>query len=175
MHITKENLIATRYIDIEQTMIDIIIKDNKGNQQSIAVSADPNNETFQSLLQVKTLAQLQESHDNFVDSNVVRNRKMDAWYNVYNFTSEQLDFIANADETTLANFNRYANDNNLSWDNILKNNVEESEVFKLKLIMFEDPDIERSKKPAQKTKLRKATNVIEAFYYYGLIKGVGKK
>ena len=182
MIITKENLIATRYIDPDQTMIDILIRDGQGNQQSIAVNADSDNETFQSLLEVKNLAQLQESHDNFVDQEAERNRRMDAWYNVHKFTSEQLDFIATADETTLERL-KYSNNvdipdvfsnPSIDWGNILKNDIEEDQLFKLKLLMFEDPDVERSKKTAQKTKLRKATTVVEAFYYYGLIKGVGK-
>jgi len=178
MNITKENLIATRYIDPDQTMIDIIIKDDQGNQQSIAVNADPNNETFQSLLEVKNLAQLQESHDNFVDQESERNRRMDAWYMVHKFTPEQLDFIASADEVSLANIDigsYIKEDTSLPWKRILENTIEEDQLFKLKLLMFEDDAIKNSKKSKQKSNLRRATTVAEIFYYYALIKGIGGK
>ena len=182
MIITKENLIATRYIDNEQTLIEIKFNDYQREQHTIAINADPENETFQSLLQVKSLAQLQESSDNVMRQEIVQNRIMDAWYNVHKFTPEQLDFIANADETTLERLQHSTDDSithafrelEVNWESILKNDIAEDQLFRLKLTLFEDPDIERSKKTAQKTKLRKATNVIETFYYYGLIKGVGK-
>lgn len=174
MEITKETLYGTRYIDPDRTLVGVAIQDSKSKEVTEhVITTDPNNQNYKLLLELRTVEQLDESHNNWTDAQAAEDLKMAAWTNAYNFTPDQLKQIATGqasqqvEETT--------KEGSFTWQEMLDGEVPEESVFKLKLAMFEDEDVQSSKKTTQKTNLRKATTVAEAFYYFGLIKGVNGK
>ena len=115
----------------------------------------------------KTVEQLQESHNNWVDAQELEDTRMRAWLEGYRFTPDQLKTIASGQmpehlEPTESGF---------TWTQLIDDEIEEDELFKLKLALFEKEGVQKSKKAKQKANLRKAETVAEAFYHYASIVG----
>ena len=174
MEITKETLYGTRYIDPERTLIGVMLQDPETKEiTEHVISTDPNLASYKTLLDLRTVEQLDESHNNWIDAQSAEDLRMKAWLNAYNFTPDQLKQIASGEMSQQVEY--YSKEGTFTWEEMINGEVPEENVFKLKLAMFEDDDVQNSKKTTQKSNLRKATTVTEAFYYYGLIKGVNGK
>ena len=171
--ITMENLIGTRYIGPERDLICVTLKvPNEDRSENVVINTNPDNPDYKQLLDIRTIEQLEDSHNNWFDNQVSEDRKMRAWLQSYKFTPTQLDQIASGEmpqpiiEDTSAGF---------TWSQLINNDVTEDELFKLKLNLFEQEAVQNSKKSKQKASLRKATSVAEAFYHYASIAGVNGK
>ena len=170
--ITKEKLYGTRYIDPDHTLIGVTLQDPESKELTeIVVAADPNKPEYQKLLSMRTIEQLEQSHSAWVDASKIEEDRILAWQNAYNFTPDQLRQIAKGEMPQASE----EPSKGFTWERMLENDIPEDELFKLKLAMFEDDVVQSSKKTTQKQNLRKSVTVAEAFYYYGLIKGVNGK
>ena len=173
MDITNETLYGTRYVDASKTLIAVELEDPITKEHSVMmVGTQPDNPSYKQLLDIRTIEQLEDSHNNWVDQQSLEDTRMRAWLEGYRFTPDQLRTIASGqmpvdlEEPTQSGF---------TWIQLINNNVEEDELFKLKLELFEKEEVQNSKKAKQKANLRKAETVVEAFYHYASIIGeVGK-
>ena len=163
MDITRENLYGTRYVDASQTMLSVELEDPITKEhQIIMVGTQPDNPSYKQLLDIRTTEQLQESHNNWADAQELEDTRMRAWLEGYRFTPDQLKTIASGQmpehlEPTESGF---------TWTQLIDDEIEEDELFKLKLALFEKEGVQKSKKAKQKANLRKAVTVAEAFYHY---------
>ena len=174
IEITKEKLYGTRYIDPDHTLIGVTLQDPESKELTeIVVPADPDKPEYQTLLSIRTIEQLEQSHANWIDASRVEEDRIAAWQNAYNFTPDQLRQIAKGEMPRAASVEEPPK--GYTWEKLLENDIPEDELFKLKLAMFEDEAVQASKKTTQKQNLRKSESVTQAFYYYGLIKGVNGK
>ena len=168
MDITRENLYGTRYVDPSQTMLAVELEDpNTKEHEFIMIGTQPDNPSYKQLLDIRTVEQLQESHNNWVDAQELEDTRMRAWLEGYRFTPDQLKTIASGQmpehlEPTESGF---------TWTQLIDDEIEEDELFKLKLALFEKEGVQKSKKAKQKANLRKAETVAEAFYHYASIVG----
>lgn len=172
MEITKEKLYGTRYIDPDHTLIGVTLQDPENKELTeIVVPADPNKPEYQTLLSIRNIEQLEQSHAAWIDNAKFEEERIAAWQEAYKFTPDQLRQIAKGEMPQASE----APSQGFTWEKMLDNDVPEDELFKLKLAMFEDEVVQSSKKTTQKQNLRKSESVTQAFYYYGLIKGVNGK
>lgn len=173
MDITRENLYGTRYVDPSQTMLAVELEDPNTKKHSVMmVGTQPDNPSYKQLLDIRTIEQLQESHNNWIEQQVLEDTRMRAWLNAYNFTPDQLEAIASGQ---IPEPEVEAQTSGFSWQQMINDEIPEDELFKLKLELFEQKVVQDSKKSKQKASLRKATTVAEAFYYYASIAGVNGK
>lgn len=172
MEITKETLYGTRYADGDHTLITIELEDPQTKDHEVfTTSTDPNNADYKSLLKLRTIEELEESHNNWIDVQALEDKRMEAWLNAYNFTPDQLQQIATGQspEQPASKITGF------TWNQLINNDIPEDELFKLKLAIFEMDVVQESKKAKQKANMRKATTVAEVFYYFGTIIGVNGK
>ena len=171
--ITRQNLYGTRYVDAEHTLLAVELENPETKEhQVIMVGTQPDNLSYKQLLDIRTVEQLEESHNNWTDQQNLEDKRMNAWLNAYNFTPDQLEAIASGQipEPVVE-----AQTSGFSWQQMINDEIPEDELFKLKLELFEQKVVQDSKKSKQKASLRKATTVAEAFYYYASIAGVNGK
>ena len=142
MEITKENLYGTRYADQERTLIAVELEHPVTKEHEIImIGTQPNNPDYKQLLDIRTVEQLEESHNNWVDAQALEEKRLRAWLNSYNFTPDQLEQIASGEMPK-----HLQEVSGFTWSQLVNNEIPEDELFKLKLELFEKEEVQNSKK-----------------------------
>lgn len=169
MKITKDTLTRTVYMNLDKTELLYFLQDkDTGETEQYYTDCHPEGVTWNKILDIWSLEEIQKSNDEYIDEQARANLEIEAFTKAQGYTKEQLVKIVNSDYDTVT---AEGSGGDLTIEKIANSNISEELLFKLKLALFEQEEVQDSENTEMKARLRKAEKIHEIFYFYCQIIG----
>ena len=169
MKITKDTLYRTVYQNLEKTELLYFLQNkDTGETEQHYTDCHPEGVIWNNILDIWSLEEIQKSSDDFSDQQAEMDLQIQAFVKSGGYTTEQLGKIVNSDYDTVT---AEGSGGDLTIEKIANSDISEELLFKLKLTLFENEDVQASDNTDMKAKLRKAEKIHEIFYFYSQIIG----
>ena len=169
MKITKDTLYRTVYMNLEKTeLLYFLLDKDTGAGEQYFTDCHPEGVTWNKILDIWSLDEIQKSSDEYADEQARVNLEIEAFTKAQGYTKEQLAKIVNSDYDTVT---AEGSGGDLTIEKIANSDISEELLFKLKLALFEQKEVQDSDNTEMKAKLRKAEKIHEIFYFYCQIIG----
>ena len=169
MEITKDTLTRTVYMNQEKTELLYFLQNkDTGETEQYYTDCHPEGITWNKILSIMSLEEIQKSSDEYVDEQATLELETKAFVKSSGYTKEQLAKIVNSDYDTVT---AEGSGGDLTIEKIANSDISEELLFKLKLALFEQEEVQDSENTEMKARLRKAEKIHEVFYFYCQIIG----
>ena len=169
MEITKDTLYQTVYMNLDKTELLYFLQDkDTGERTQHYTDCHPKGVTWNKILDVWSLEEIQKSNDEYVDEQARLNLEVSAFVKSQGYTKEQLVKIVNSDYDTVT---AEGSGGDITVEKLANSDISEELLFKLKLALFEQEEVQNSENTEMKARLRKSEKIHEIFYFYCQIIG----